>query len=240
MSNNEIALLRRMLNNLTVQPTAGKAARRRRARQRRRQQQQQLLPVMSNPAGILVNPNPNSGGTNRRRKKNKKTMSSNSPGEVVIRRSELLLELTGNVSGIIDVIPSQDTMPWLNKIAPAFERVKWISLIISYKPFCGANVSGSVICGPDWNSSRVSTTKPTRRDVQVCTPIMEVPVWSPGRLVLPSAQLMTRKAYDLVANTAIFDRQPCQILYNVVGSASSVTVGELWIDYHVVLSGTTA
>lgn len=171
--------------------------------------------------------------------------SPNNMGVVVASRCELFTPLKSESSktestGATPVYPTSDCMPWLHKLAAAFERVEWLSATLHWKPFVGTSASGSVAFGIDWNSNADTVIK--REKVLATTPVYESPVWQSGQLVLPTSMLMSRKQY-MISATDLVDRQPGTLVWSLIGldSAAAVkAIGELWIVYRVRLSGTTA
>lgn len=162
-------------------------------------------------------------------------------GEVLVQRTELLSAVTVSstvTSGFINLVPSATVLSWLQKVFVAFERIEWVSATLLYKPFVSASTSGSIAVGFDWDSTVSNASSVSRASVQASTPVYESPVWQNGRVVLPRKMLMTRRYYSKVGSESI-DLQPCQIIWAVAG-ASAATLGELWLEYKVKLSGTSA
>nr|WQM60698.1 MAG: VP3 protein [Solemoviridae sp. 2] len=182
--------------------------------------------VANNPNGLVAE-------TSKPRKRRARN-GTGGDGAITVKRTELLCTVDSNATKVIDIFPSDEVLPWLNKLIPAFERIVWVSARLEYRPYVGANTSGVVMFGPDWNSSHSASGKPSKKDVQSTTPCVEGPVWNPCVLSLPPQRLMTRKEYSLQSSDKN-DKQPCQIL---LFSNGNTEVGDVWLSYHVRLVGT--
>lgn len=230
LSRREMNVLTGLLSKLQVN-TPKPAAKKRRRRNRKS--------VASSPPQVAL-------GTTRRTAAS--TSKGSSMGMVSVSRCELFSSVsienksnTYTVAGYVAMLPSSSVMPWLQKISIAFDRIEWLSAKLLWKPFVSATTSGSICFGIDWNSS--VTDVPNRAKTQACTPVYESPVWQSGTLNLPKNLLMSRKSYTLSGGSAV-DRQPGQLVwclagYDAIASGTKV-YGEIWIEYSVRLSGTTA
>lgn len=233
LSRAELKTLRGLMAKMSVNspspaPAAPKKKNRRRRRGRRATGQQQNIPA-------AVTRGTNAASTNINQ------------AEVVVARTELLgtVQVTssaaGNDTGSIDMYPSATTLAWLHKVASAFNRLEWMVAIIHYKPFVGSGTNGSIAFGVDWDSKVDSLS---REKVLAQTPVYESPVWQSGRMALPARYLMSRKAYLMSASDKV-DKQPGLICWALAGVAKpaagqTTTIGELWLQYKVRLSGTSA
>lgn len=232
-TNAEVSKLRQLLSTVSLAPKTKSKRNRKRARG-----PQQPAHI---PAGYSSIPN----ASNPRRRKSGLAATNNS-GDVVVSRSELLSPLivvanSNSLDTYVDMFPTSSVLAWLAKLTIAFERITWLSARVMYKPFSGTTKTGSVCIGVDWNSSLTKDLPASRSKTQSTTPVMEMPIWQSGSMMLPAMRLMSRREYTLSAGEP-FDRQPCQILISVTSQPdrTDVTVGELWVDYKVRLSGTTS
>lgn len=164
-------------------------------------------------------------------------------GEVVLRRSEMIVD-TMAVYGAVAIAPWN--LPWLKGLSQAFERYRWLSLSLEYRPLVGATKDGSVAVGVDWMSQ---STKIELRDGQyhkvgvfdkkavlACTPNFDTPVWQRvPSMVMPSSRLQSRLWYELgdPGSNAI-DFAPAFVAY----TSTLEKAGEIWLHYRVQLSGT--
>lgn len=178
-----------------------------------------------------------------------------SSGEVVIARSECLGQIATTTADVASagIVLSADNLPWLKNLAKAFERLRWQSMRLEYRPAVGANTDGLMAIGFDWSNSAVKTVSvgerqhlrlaadPDRETVLACTPNMDGPVWQRMPLMsIPANRLNSRAWYSIPADPAkadLFDYSPGSLLYSVSGTKGK-TYGEVWCHYRVVLSGT--
>lgn len=172
-----------------------------------------------------------------------------SQGEVTVARSELLKDVVTASDGKVgaSVVLAPLNLPWLSNIAKAFERVRWHSARIEYRPAVGANTDGTVAVGFDWGSTDVKSVEGNwqlvaaidKPAVLSCTPNIDMPVWQRATLSIPNARLQSRAWYDLPKESisTIFDEAPGTVVY-AAQSGAGKTVGELWLHYRVQLSGT--
>lgn len=203
-------------------------------------------------SGAAVVTNLGAGGSKRKRKARRGGGNQLSQGEVVVSRSELLDTLTtgtdGKASASKVLVPVN--LPWLSNVAKAFERCRWQSVRIEYRPAVGANTDGTVAVGFDWGSSNEAKEGDggawtlvraiDRVGVLACTPNVDGPVWSKASLTIPSQRLQSRAWYEVPAaapTSDVYDFAPGSLVYYVQGAASK-TLGEIWVHYRVQLSGT--
>lgn len=191
-------------------------------------------------APVLQNPNPRrrvrgsgsqSGGTNS---------IDASAGAIRLSRREYVMDVTGGTVSWFELMPLR--FAWLKGLAKNFDRYRWLSAVVEYKPAVGTTTTGLMAFGPDWNSG-TSTTTYTREEVLAATPLSEAPVWQQQSLPLPKARLMSRKDYRISTkddttwdDDSAFDVMPCFIMWATTGAKS--IVGELWVSYTVELIGT--
>lgn len=172
-----------------------------------------------------------------------------SQGEVSVGRSELLAEITTGSDGKVgsSKVLAPLNLPWLVNVAKAFERVRWNSVRIEYRPAVGSTADGTVAIGFDWGSSSVSATDGSwtlvsavdKASVLATTPNVDMPVWQKGQITIPASRLQSRAWYELPASSIsnLFDEAPGTVVW-AAQSAASKTVGEIWIHYRVQMSGT--
>lgn len=239
-----------MVANIKVSGTS-KAEKNRRRRQKRKAKKNGLNQTPGTAGGAIVIP------MNVGKKKNKKRGSGSgvAAGEVTIARSEYLTEVKtsdqGKASGdfILDVM----NFPWLSNIAKAFERIRWNSAVIEYRPAVGTTSDGLFCLGFDWGDKSAAALERQengflgfyktveRSAVLACTPANDTQVWNKTRMNIPAGRLQSRQWYEIPASTttsvAVYDRAPGSVVYSA-SSGNSKVVGELWIHYSVRLSGT--
>lgn len=164
-------------------------------------------------------------------------------GEVRVGRRELLKAVNATDPGqsvlyTIQILP--ENLPWLKGLAKAFERYKWRSVSISWRPAVGTTTNGMVAYGCAWD---VPSESPPDRDAVVSlTPVNDHPVWQSSEktpLRPPVSRLQSRPWYNLGGSDA-FDRAPFSVQFALssTSAAKSSLVGELWVTYDIVLMGT--
>lgn len=195
-------------------------------------------------------------------KKKKKGAPKLERGEIQISMLELLSTVKtgadGNVAGSVLIAPSN--CPWLSNLAKAFERLRWHSVTLEWRPTVGANTDGCFAMGFDWGEKSASAVElrevggrevfsaddPTAIDrtaVLACTPCVDTPVWQRvPNFVVPGSKLQSRAWYEIPADPktttiAVYDQAPGSIIYNCTGAANK-TMGEVWIRYSAKLFGT--
>lgn len=105
----------------------------------------------------------------------------------------------------------------------------------------GTTYGGLIAYGADWNFS-IEKTKVNRLIATSLTPNSTHAVWAdsqPRPLRLPSSLLNSRKFYSHNGSAGI-DAGPARIVWSATGTKKSedTTLGEIWCDYKVTLSGT--
>uniref|UniRef100_A0A0K8S3S6 Icosahedral viral capsid protein S domain-containing protein n=1 Tax=Lygus hesperus TaxID=30085 RepID=A0A0K8S3S6_LYGHE len=164
-----------------------------------------------------------------------------SNGELRLSKLELVesikaVKATGAGSGSVKLVVSG--LPFLKKIGDSFERIKWLKCRVLYKPLVGTIRDGGVTLGVDWNFKDVATT---RANIACYTPTQSGPVFKEFSLTLPPSRLQSRLWYMASSDDA--EGGPAIVAYAVAGCSSTtgdITVGEIWVEYTVVLSGTRA
>lgn len=235
----QLAAMSRRLESLALapNPSRGKTARNRRRRQRQRANRSA---GQSTPGTTGVTTGVSMGGGRRRRRGNVSVQA----GEIVLARQELIRAVTiksgaSEVKDYIDLNPAQFT--FLKSLYSSFERIKFLKLNVYYKSAVGTTQGGMVTYAIDWT---VSASGKSRTDLSSYTPNMSHPVWETPRqpLTLPVSRLQSRQWYVNNSSADVIDTTPARLL--VAANASAVSadliVGELWVDYHVILSGTKA
>lgn len=142
------------------------------------------------------------------------------------------------------LVLSPANFPWLKTLAASFERYRWHKLNIHWRAAGGYTKGGLIAVGVDWSSSyALNLSAVTRAQVLALTPHMSLPISSAGGgkvLGLPTRLLNSRNWYDLSSTT---DEGALGALkYNVKCDTDTNArfVGEVWVDYEIVLQGTKA
>lgn len=160
-------------------------------------------------------------------------------GDIHLRKMELCGNISvpassNNAHGSCSL--SAQVPPFLKTISKSFERIKWLSVTITYRSAVSMTQAGLVTVGVDWNWE---TPKSTRQDVSAYSPTQTCPVFKELTMVLPPSRLQSRLWYSTKETSGV-DAGPGQIIWAVDATTGPLTLGELWITYDVVLSGTTA
>lgn len=183
----------------------------------------------------------NGGRSGRRRRKRGVGSQIAQSGDVTLERCEMLtaLKLGSGKSTLVGSEPlALAKFGFLASMGKAFERVRWMQCHIWYKPAVGTNFGGLVTLGVDWNLGKGPTD---RKGIVALTPNHTLACYADSEkspMVLPSDRLMSRQWYDTSKDDA--DGAPGTLCWAVDSTAPSAetTVGEVWVRYRVVLSGT--
>lgn len=237
----QVAALNRKLNAMSINgtpPQTGKTARNRRRRQRQRQRGAgQTTPGTT---GLVTNVAMNGGGRGRRNRGRGPKLAQ---GEIAMAREELIRTISipagkTKMSDYVDLCP--ENFAFLKTLYNSFERIKYLKLNIRYKSAVGTMQGGMVTYAIDWS---LSASGKDRTALSSYTPNCSHPVWQTSNgLTLPVSRLQSRTWYVSNSSADAIDKCPARLLVAADATAgqTDLTVGELWVDYHVVLSGTKA
>lgn len=222
----QIANLQRKLSRMQVQTNNNSGTPQSNPRRRRPRRRRPRAGAGGYVAPRVSNPNPRAGAPSK---------GISPQGSMRIARRELLGAVDQKYAASIEMVA--DSFPWLKKLSASFERIAWRKLVVLWKPAVGTTTNGRIMIGADWDAHHANTTATS---VAALTPIMDVPVWQQGTLVLPPNRLMTRKEYmisDAGKTVDLIDRCPVALAIYVGGTGTDV-IGHVWIDYEVDLFGT--
>lgn len=227
-------------------------------RKRNRGRRSASGPTPGTSGSFMVQPLLPTSGKKRRRKRKGSggtPQASLASGEVVVSRSECLgrIATAAAASRGGSFVLCAESLPWLANLAKAFERLRWQSMRLEYRPAVGANTDGLMALGFDWSNSSVKAVQqdgraflslaadPSRDGVLACTPNADGPVWQRMPLMsIPAQRLNSRAWYSIPEDATkadLFDYSPGSLVYFVDGAASK-NYGEVWCHYKVTLSGT--
>lgn len=187
------------------------------------------------------------GGKPKNRKKSKKGVSSvTETGRCTLRKCAPILTVTLDANKqeevhVKNLFPTD--IPGLAKVAAVFERYRFESLAVYYKPLVGTTIGGAITIGIDWD---LDTPPSTRVGVAAYTPSQTLPVWEDGerkKMVLPKSRLMSRPWFFLKSQTAVaVDKVPAVLTVGVSAEskAASWSLGEVWVDATVTFDGISA
>lgn len=164
-------------------------------------------------------------------------------GTIRFSRHELVSELKADAQGVINtVLPIVPTsMPLLKKLAGAFERSRWLRLSVYYVSATGTMKQGSVQYGIDWDYT-AKTSGNSASKVVAYTPSWSGPIWQArgNRVNCPRSRLQGRSWYLHNSSADDVDKGPGQIVVYAAGLEANMTIGNLWVQYEILMSGTTA
>lgn len=221
-TNQELNVLKGMLNKISQSSTKPKPRNRRRNKQ----------PVNQ----VAAQSATNQPRRRRRGRRNQQALNT-VDGSITVSRVEFLYKVQLDAKGNLDdkVSLAADSFSWLSNLSKAFDRIIWHQCVLEYRPYSSAMNSGNVAVGVDWNFSN----SPSRSVTLACTPSFNAPVYTAKTVTLPTSQLMSRKAYILKA-TDQTDKSPGQLLISASSDKVSLYCGDIFVRYNVTLTGTSA
>lgn len=146
-----------------------------------------------------------------------------------VKHTEFLVNLQGGSSSK-SVVTKKFTLgstglTMLDSLSRAFTRFVLHSLHVVYRPAVGTQRDGLAVIAVDWNSE---DTAPTDAKLRVMQPQIRGPVWQPGKMTLPAAQLQQKR--NLMTGDEPFALQ--------LGAIDPVaTYGEILVTYDVSMMG---
>lgn len=224
-------VLNQLVNALSAATISGKKKRRKRKSAGQNSQMRAVVPV----AGAMM---PNSGSKRRRRKKQKVGVGSSSDGSLRLKRSCKLLDVTvtkGKSGAGFSTQLNVRNLPWVKKIAAAYDRVHFNGVSVEYRSAVGTTTNGMVAYGFDWSNN---SKQPANRDaVQGYAPFMDHAVWaSPGTMVLEPSRLNAMQWYQMDVDTlAAPGYVNCYV--NASATDGDLLVGELYVHIDVTFTG---
>jgi hypothetical protein len=159
-------------------------------------------------------------------------------------RDELLVQVTTTASKLesvkgLELKPSAALMPFLFRLASCYQRIKWLSFQVFWKPAVGTNTNGIISYGIAYNQQAITT----RAGVLSLTPCNDHAVWQSGPqpLRIPPNMLMTRKWYVLNSTGSDkFDESVGSFYFGLTHDSENAAKarGEFWVRYTVEMEGT--
>ena len=161
-----------------------------------------------------------------------------------IRHREYIQDVTSDGSGEqhsqLSINPGgKFSFPWLSRIAHAFETYKFHSLSYDYVTAVGTSTSGQIALCPDYDPED-NNTGLNKSQMMQFQDTMRTPIWKGGRMKCTRANLQKRKqwyvrdANILLTGDASRAKEYDVLSVNlIVNCASSLTAGELWVNYDV-------
>lgn len=163
----------------------------------------------------------------------------------MLRRDEMILSVATEASKTETVFsrvlkPSSDCMPFLFRLAACYQRIKWRSMSITWRPAVGTSTNGLITYGIAYNNQSITS----RNGITSLSPVNDHPIWQSGSstpLVVPSNMLMTRKWYELNTNTKDpYDQAVGTFHVGLTHDSKGAAEprGEFWIRYTIEMEGT--
>lgn len=223
---------------------AGKSTKRRQATQQ--SQMGQVLSLLQRMA--VAGPSQPKRRPRRRNNRRRNQVNQAAPiqqdGTVSLSRTELIASLVlpgGNVSakGHIDLVPS--SFAFLKGLFKSFDRIRWLKLVVFYKPAVGTVYGGLVSVGMDWD---FASDDVARTSLSGFTPNFTTAAWQDTQtrpMVLPPARMQSQNWYTPTSSDATWTQKgPGKLHWALDGTKDTAarTVGELWVSYSVQLMGT--
>lgn len=205
----------------------------------------ELNTIKQKMSSLNTGPSPKSKAGSKKRKGVPQPFSTSTVGNsrdsasVSVTRTEMLLEIkttTAVASGALIIKPTQDVLPWLQKLAACYSQIEWHSLAIFWKPAVSATTNGRIIYSVDVDGA--ATDPKSRPDVAAHFPCLDIQIWQDNEarpLNVPRDLLTSRKRFLLSAKEES-NSSPGAVLYYASGPANSV-LGELWVRYSVRMLG---
>lgn len=184
-------------------------------------------------------------GRSRTRRKKGRGIIQGGMGTITLARREYIRDVNINAAGAqrldyFDIVP--DSFAFLKQFK-MFDRVKWNKLHLFYKPGVGANFNGFVSYGVLWGFDK--TSPGNRQNISALTPNMSHAIWVDGEarpLVCPQAKLQTRPWFTPDDADSV-EKGPGRVCLAAESAGNTnekvMTVGELWADYSVTLTGSS-
>lgn len=180
-------------------------------------------------------------GKRRRRRRNRK--SSAGPVTVVSNIAEFSLRRMEFVTSVTPVAGSFSLSPndfaFIKAFAPKFEMFRFLSCRIWYKPMVGTTEGGAITIGVDWNGMNVAKT---RSSISGYTPNLNTSVWQEASFDLPSSMLQSRPWFMMATNASEYNNttRAGVVAYKLDASDDKKTYGDIWVEYHIQMKGTTS
>lgn len=231
----DIQSLTSRLNAMSVAPT----------KKSRRRKKKSAGPQLASSVGASQPAVVSVTGSGGRRRRKKRGVVQNGIGTITLQRREMLSAVKVGAKGSlvmshIDIVP--DSFVFLKQFK-MFDKVKWNKLHVFYKPGVGANYNGFVSYGSLWGFDKDNLSK--RSDISALTPNMSHAIWVDGEsrpLICPLSKLQTRPWFSPLASDKT-EKGPGRLFVAAESAGNQNTtedtVGEIWADYSITLTGST-
>lgn len=162
-------------------------------------------------------------------------------GDVTITKTELTSTVklaAGHASafGSVEIRTGGD-LPWLKVMAASFERARWTRLRIVYKPGCAMTQSGRFSMGFDWDWTNTATT---RARISGYQPNAGCAVYQDCAMTIPVTKGPQRWFIDAADDYTLKGPGKAVWAVDATSTTAETVLGEIWIEYTVILSGPKA
>lgn len=182
------------------------------------------------------------GPSKKRPRRRSRPSAVTTEGTIMFARKELLRTVKldksqSETKTSVDLVAN--SFSFLKGLAAQFDRIKFHSLKVFYKPAVGTTYGGLVAYGADWD---FKTDVQPREKISSLTPNACHAAWNDSEnrpLVLPPSKLQSRAWYT--TSGAGVDAGPCRLLIAANGKADSsgeTILGEIWVQYKITMMGT--
>lgn len=228
---------RQVINQLISALSATSISSKKKKGKKKRKSSSQVIAAVVPRAGAMM-PGTSVQGGGRRRKRRQQSGVGTSDGSLRLRRTCKLDDIKvakGQNTAAGSVQINVRNLPWVKKIAAAYDRVHYNQIHIEYRTAVGTTVNGMVAYGFDWSNK---TSTPANRDaVQGLAPFRDHAVWAcPGPMVLEPSKLNSMQWYQLdIADLCA----PGYVNWyvNAGSSQQDLFVGELYVTIDATFTG---
>jgi hypothetical protein len=161
-------------------------------------------------------------------------------GDVMIRHREYVQDISGSVAftAVQLAINPGLTLPWLSTIAPRWESYRFEKLRICYETEAPTSALGTVLLSVDYDASDAAPT--SKQQAMAYRSSVRSPPWSNCchdslREDLSKKAPYYIRAGALAANQDVKLYDTANLWVCTQGQADTTTVGELYIEYDVLL-----
>lgn len=178
-------------------------------------------------------------GSPKKGKNKKKKARKSGTAQIRFARTELVasvtLDASKRASGSIPINPLKCKAPILVKLAACFERSRWEKVHFYWKPAVSAMFSGTICMGADWDNKSPASEK---AKIMAYAPSALFPIREDTQtkpLRLDPGRLRSRLWFD--HSDSADNISTAATLAWVADGQDAVAVGDLFMDYVVVLDG---
>jgi len=175
---------------------------------------------------------------------------SGDPGNFVLCHREFIQDIVGSVGFSLTSFPLNagllQSFPWLSPVAANFEQIRWLGLVFEFKSTCGNAVSstnnslGVVVASTNYDVLNPNFVDKQQMEsyeyTTSCNPAQSMVhgvECAPSLTPVSTMYIRTATSLPAGADQRFYDLGNFQIA--TTGMQAAVTIGELWVSYHVEL-----